>query len=328
MRLRGRSSSALLFTACTLAGCSSADGVASATDDLVVGDVNWLEADAVQGLRSTRARAVGYLRMETGARCTAWLVSPSALVTNHHCIPFEGQARGASVNFEFYREGDRERGPWFDCSTFLATSAELDITLLRCAPREGQLPGDRYGFLELDEREPGASEAIYVVHQNCDHIRGPCAPTKKISPGRILEPRVDDFGRSALRHDADTLGGSSGAPILSAETHRVLGLHYGNRVELPGSAETGRGPHNHGTRAVELGPVVRAALGASSAPPPPQGSASGTAHSTCDVGGPLEPSADPCVAAVCREEPSCCQTSWGARCIAEMASTCLMTCEQ
>jgi V8-like Glu-specific endopeptidase len=57
--------------------------------------------------------------------------------------------------------------------------------------------------------------------------------TKRVSPGRLLGATG-----SLVKHDASTLGGSSGSPILSFDTHRVLGLHFNGRygVENTGVA--------------------------------------------------------------------------------------------
>ena len=43
--------------------------------------------------------------------------------------------------------------------------------------------------------------------------------------GVLIGPILGTEG-SLVYHDASTLGGSSGSPILSFDTHKVVGLHY------------------------------------------------------------------------------------------------------
>jgi hypothetical protein len=50
------------------------------------------------------------------------------------------------------------------------------------------------------------------------------------------------------------------------------------------------------------------------------------AHSMCTTGGPLTAGCDPCVAAICAVDPSCCNDSWNGLCQLEVALTCQLEC--
>ncbi len=50
------------------------------------------------------------------------------------------------------------------------------------------------------------------------------------------------------------------------------------------------------------------------------------AHPKCEVGGPLDPACDPCVAAVCALDSFCCNINWDGQCVAEVATICGETC--
>ncbi|MEX1100172.1 MAG: hypothetical protein WEB87_07090, partial [Bacteriovoracaceae bacterium] len=60
-----------------------------------------------------------------------------------------------------------------------------------------------------------------------------CLPTQKISTGVLL-----GSNSTQIKHDADTLGGSSGSPIFDKGSHKVVGIH---------NAGLNHGPNNGGT---------------------------------------------------------------------------------
>jgi len=50
------------------------------------------------------------------------------------------------------------------------------------------------------------------------------------------------------------------------------------------------------------------------------------AHDTCEVGGPLEPTCNPCVATVCAQDAFCCKGGWDDICVREAESLCGLDC--
>jgi len=66
------------------------------------------------------------------------------------------------------------------------------------------------GFPCFDTREPRKQEMIRLF---------PKSHVKYITPGKIIEHR------DMLLHMANTLGGSSGSPLINLETKKVVGLH-------------------------------------------------------------------------------------------------------
>lgn len=212
-------------------------------DPLIIGDLDWQDVRSLdpEGAQRRRARSVGYLSLPArGTRCTAFLVAPDVVMTNHHCVPNAASARNAS--FDPTREtgvrlNDRVR---FACDEWLGSNAELDFALLRC---EGE-PGRAFGVLGLQPRAAVRSEPVYVIQQNCDYYSSPgCEPTKVLAEGTVTP-----IG-ARLAHDADTLGGSSGSPVLSATSHAVLALHNAG----VGDDGHGRGIEN---RAVPMRRIV------------------------------------------------------------------------
>lgn len=250
--LVGRAALAASAGALALLGCAQqvsqhgpdADG----TNDqgaVIIGGVDWQEAAALPEGSAERAtsRAVAYLSIPAaGTRCTAFLIAPDVLMTNEHCIPDAAAASGARAYFR-YEEGGPTDDAGVDCSVFLGNDAGLDFALLGCAAR----PGDTHGVVALEATTPASNAGIYLIHQNCDYFTTPqCAPTKKYSPGRVTSTQPE------IGHDADTLGGSSGSPLLSRATHGVVGLHH---VGL-GNDGAGRGSENRAVPMSSILPVI------------------------------------------------------------------------
>lgn len=201
--------------------------VGSNESEIIVGSVNWSSVTSLASTSTERARsrAVGMLEIPArGSRCTAWLISNDSVVTNNHCISTTAQASGARVSFN-YEDGVASTSRiWYNCSTLVRTWAAEDLTVLRCAAINGVFPGQVYGRLSVATTNAAAGSGIYVIHQNCDYVASPsCVPTKKYSPGAVVNA---NYSTTQLSHNGDTLGGSSGSPVLSATGHTVVGLHH------------------------------------------------------------------------------------------------------
>jgi len=226
--------------------------IGSVKERVIVGTVDWSSATSLTGAKADRAKAVGYLSIPAnGTRCTAWLVSEDLVITNNHCIASSGQAVGAKVAFNYDDNTNAASRVWYDCSTFVQTWSSLDMTALRCSAVNGVLPGVANGYLGVAGSDAATNESIYVLHQNCDYYTTPsCSPTKKYSPGIITNGNYSIYDAS---YNADTLGGSSGSPVLSASGNEVVALHHygfnGNSL--------GRGTHNSGVRASHIRAALR-----------------------------------------------------------------------
>jgi V8-like Glu-specific endopeptidase len=222
-------------------GFEGDEDIGSAEEHVIVGTVDWSSATTLTGAKADRAKAVGYLSIPSiSSRCTAWLVSEDLVITNNHCIGSSGQAAGAKVAFNYDDNTNAASRVWYDCSTFVQTWANLDMTALRCSPVNGVLPGVANGYLRVAGSDAPTNESIYVLHQNCDYYTSPsCSPTKKYSPGFIMNGNYSMYDAS---YNADTLGGSSGSPVLSASGNEVVALHhYGFNKDY-----MGRGTYNSG----------------------------------------------------------------------------------
>ncbi|HYO56705.1 trypsin-like serine peptidase [Archangium sp.] len=208
-----------------------AESLASTEAEVIVGSVNWSSVTSLSSTSTerTRSKAVGYLSIPAvGSRCTAWLIADDKVVTNNHCIGSSSEAVGARVSFN-YEDGVASTSRiWYDCSTFVRTWTAEDMTVVQCKALNGYLPGQVYGKLTVASGNAVNGSAMYIIHQNCDYNATPgCVPTKKYSPGSVLNT---NWSSNELSYNADTLGGSSGSPVLAASgatsAHSVIGLHH------------------------------------------------------------------------------------------------------
>ena len=213
---------------------------------VIIGDLDWKEITTLSSTNPIRQRgkAVGAVDLPAmGSRCTGFLISENILMTNHHCIPTSGHARGVTVKFKHEKGVSPAGHAKYDCSEFIGNNRELDFALLKC---EGY-PGRKFGFVELDSDQKTQGSSIYIVQQNCDYYmnRG-CDWTKKVSEGSIT--RV----ASEYSHNADTLGGSSGSPVFSKVTHEVVGIHHAGA----GNNGMGRGYENFAVPMSKIVPYI------------------------------------------------------------------------
>ncbi|MBN9685147.1 MULTISPECIES: trypsin-like serine peptidase [unclassified Corallococcus] len=223
------------------------EALASQESNVIVGTLNWVSATSLSGTQRTKSLAVGYLSIPAvGSRCTAWLVSNDVVITNNHCVGNSSEAVGARVSFNYEDGVASASRVWYPCATFIKTWSSDDMTALRCSAVNGQLPGQVYGFLTVSSTNAATSASVYVVNQNCDYYTTPsCTPTKKSSPGKVLN---GNYSTTDISYDADTLGGSSGSPVISTSTNQVVALHH---IGVGGNSQ-GRGTANTGVKATRV----------------------------------------------------------------------------
>jgi hypothetical protein len=186
----------------------------------------------------SKSKAVARLLINGSNLCTGFLVSGSNhLLTNYHCIKTATDA--LNTDYEFMSEAPTcsssnsqlsHKGALFDGAVLIKTSAELDYSLVQL--NNGN-PSSLYGFLELDEQPTPAGGQVYI----------PQHPGGKAKQLAIFSSHVADasdgfchinnvgnvgcggsFGTN-LFYYCDTEGGSSGSPVISRSTNKVVGLH-------------------------------------------------------------------------------------------------------
>ncbi len=172
------------------------------------------------------ARMVGRIVIRDNGRAmgfgTGFLVSPRLVLTNNHVLGDRRAAENSVIEFDFVERKDGSLSTpvtfTFDPSTFFATDEALDFALVALAPRG--LGGEDLqgrGWLPLI-RASGkilVGEAVNLIQ----HPEG--GPMQVCMRENPVVDVVDDF----LQYEADTLQGSSGAPVCNDDWD-LAALHH------------------------------------------------------------------------------------------------------
>jgi len=245
-----KSATLVFSTSLVLMSCGKTTPTGSVdflTSDIIIGEVDWREITELSDSHPVRlsSRAVADVQFTNGGRCTGFLVSDNVLMTNHHCIGSARDVVGMKVFMKHEKGQSKSQYGEIKCTQFIGNNSALDFALVKC---DGA-PGQQYGKVVLESNQATDGEDVYVVHQNCDYYTNyNCDWNKKFSLGKVTE--VSDM----VSHNADTLGGSSGSPIFSEDSNKVIAIHnsgYGGNWQ-------GRGIKNMGVPMSKIVPYIEA----------------------------------------------------------------------
>lgn len=197
----------------------------------VCGTQDWRDVECYRNTYPTefeKARAAVKALIGCCSSCTAFKVSDSGqFMTNNHCTSSQSGVQSTELRFEYqYTSCGGGSAPYSGSvlgSQLLATDYTLDYTLMTTNGDSSSIP-----CLELDPRLPPVGERIYIAGH-------PSGGPKKLSiesdrNGGLCQVDASPYnGRgtgSDVGYYCDTTNGSSGSPVLSGETHKVVALHH------------------------------------------------------------------------------------------------------
>ncbi|MFJ6671531.1 trypsin-like serine peptidase [Actinosynnema sp. NPDC091369] len=175
-----------------------------------------------------RTPAVAKLLRNGGSLCTAWRVGPNnRMLTNNHCFT-SGTGIEVWFNYQCPTCGGTASATVTKVlvSSVLKTSAALDYTLFSVT-NFATLAS--FGYLELDARVPAVGEEMYVIGHPAGKLKKLSLRDDQNGGGycAVSGVRVDgSSSQSDIAYRCDTEGGSSGSPVLSRRTNKVIGLHH------------------------------------------------------------------------------------------------------
>ncbi|MBB5803855.1 V8-like Glu-specific endopeptidase [Saccharothrix ecbatanensis] len=175
-----------------------------------------------------RTRAVAKLLRNGGSLCTAWRVGPNnRMLTNNHCFT-SGTGIEVWFNYQCPTCGGTTSATVTKVlvSSVLKTSAALDYTLFSVTNFTAL---SSFGYLELDARVPAVGEEMYIVGHPAGKLKKLSLRDDQNAGGycKVSAVRVNgSSSQSDIAYRCDTEGGSSGSPVLSRRTHKVIGLHH------------------------------------------------------------------------------------------------------
>ena len=143
------------------------------------------------------------------------------LITNNHVLNENDIEIGKIINLTMYNKEKHEnveKRIKIDGSrkkfSLLSKDEGIDITFIEIKPNKDNINE----FLEFDEKILEIEckrKSIYILHN----------PKEKILVSYGLINRIDD---NEIIHYCNTEEGSSGSPIISLDTFKVIGVHYGS----------------------------------------------------------------------------------------------------
>jgi hypothetical protein len=174
----------------------------------------------VRKLSKSVARLRFILPGQGEATCTAFAVGARLMLTNQHCIASPEAATSAVADFNYDVDGGQPIRVRVE--KIVANSATLDYTLI-------QLVGDPpagAGRLFFASAVPAPPDLLPVFI-----IQHPSGLPKHVSIADCHIAGLDKVGvaqnvKSDFGHFCDTLGGSSGSPVLDWKTGLIVGLHH------------------------------------------------------------------------------------------------------
>lgn len=196
-------------------------GIAPASPQAIVGVDQRRPIGTARGSHQALGRSIARLRIMTDegeALCTGFLLGEDLLMTNEHCVRTADEAASLLADFRFdswSTQAEVVRG-----AKLLAVDPDLDYALLRLSkPVEASL-----GRLRVETVAAVRDRQELVV------IQHPGGEPKQISLEGCVVAGTERQGAAAAKtdfgHECDTLGGSSGSPVLDRITGRVVGLHH------------------------------------------------------------------------------------------------------
>jgi len=197
---------------------------------------------------------------------TGFLITPSHIMTARHVHESFGRLYLTGEDcggIEFLAEKDNDQSEFYEFNGEPAQVWEgLDIcvyTLARPVTDRVPLPRREQSTQDLDGRDIVIFGYPDTMEPDDDALSDKVEPdpifaVKRVSQGKIFRHSTDDdapygvtayinmneqlqFEMPAICHNASTLGGNSGSPVLDAKTGALLGVHFAGKPDFSGAED-------------------------------------------------------------------------------------------
>ncbi|GAB2595048.1 hypothetical protein Aab01nite_26380 [Paractinoplanes abujensis] len=178
----------------------------------------------------TKSKAIARLLINGTELCTGWRVGPkNRMLTNNHCFTTSSEAYDTEVWFNYQcatcggYDVYQPTKVWG--SQVVATDRTYDFTLFSV---DKFAAIQKYGYLTLDTKRPAKNQELYVPqHPAGEPTRIAGSLGEKAGNCSVVNPGYDGYATgSDVAYYCDTEGGSSGSPVLSRATNKVVALHH------------------------------------------------------------------------------------------------------
>ncbi|WP_246128706.1 pre-peptidase C-terminal domain-containing protein [Pleionea sediminis] len=178
-----------------------------------------------------RSRPVARLLIAGSGSCTAWRVGPdNRMFTNNHCISSATGPGRTEVWFNYQRSGCGSGSTSGRIKVtgdeLLSTNSDLDYTLFTLKNFDAV---EQFGYYGLDVRSPIEQERIFIPQHGRGQPKQLSIVSDQNSDGlcRVDVTLADGSAPNTdMGYMCDTIGGSSGSPVLAASSNKAIALHH------------------------------------------------------------------------------------------------------
>jgi V8-like Glu-specific endopeptidase len=174
-----------------------------------------------------KARTVARIVREDGAMGTGFLADGNLLITNHHVLADDAEARRAKVQFNYQLSSTGLALPSreYDLApeVAFATSGADDWTVVQVQDD----PAAEWGTLRLRRSDLQKGARVNIIQH-------PMGGPKQIA---LYHNIVLYVGHSRIQYLTDTLPGSSGSPVFDSGWNVVALHHSGGYLREPGTKQ-------------------------------------------------------------------------------------------
>jgi hypothetical protein len=178
----------------------------------------------------TKSKAIARLLINGTELCTGWRVGPNnRMLTNNHCFTTSAEAYATEVWFNYQcatcggYDVFKPTKVWG--AKVLATDRVYDFTLFSV---DNFTAVRKFGNLVLDPARPAKGQELYVPqHPAGEPTRIAGTLGERAGNCSVADQSYTGYAaNSDVSYYCDTEGGSSGSPVLSRATNRVVALHH------------------------------------------------------------------------------------------------------
>ncbi|WP_433298682.1 trypsin-like serine peptidase [Actinoplanes sp. CA-030573] len=178
----------------------------------------------------TKSKAIARLLINGTELCTGWRVGPNnRMLTNNHCFTNSSEAYDTEVWFNYQCAScggyDVFQPTKVWGAKVLSTDHTYDYTLFTV---DNFNAVRKFGYLQLDTARPARNQELYVPqHPAGEPTRIAGSLGERAGNCSVADPNYTGYAaNSDVAYYCDTEGGSSGSPVLSRATNKVVALHH------------------------------------------------------------------------------------------------------